>query len=319
MAAFTVTTACFGGSWRDGCFSFIFGEIVFAISVVCQLIEGMAEVECFISSFIVASLATMLDRGDGCLFGQIFGSVGWLLPGLPIAISLLEVYSQMIMIGSSRLVHGMLTAMQLGFGIQLGYLLVSGAKHASPSSFKTGCLAPVQDGTGFFLVPILAMSFAVLIDAEWRQVPGTIFTCGCGYVCSRWASQTFEVEIAPFLAAIMVTFAARLFAYFNNQERPLVYIIVGLFMLVPGGVAVKGMSSMWSGDVLSGMAFTFQMMLIGVCLAIGVFLALLPRKHCLKYKIKVPTRSPMHKPMDSDPVTSALLDKNKVAGNYLSV
>lgn len=175
--------------------------------------------------------------------------------------------------------------MQLGFGMQLGFMVVSGT-HASPSTFKTGCIDPLEDHYLFIMVPILAMSFAVLIDGNWRQMPGCVFTCACGYICSTWASNHFAIEIAPFLAAISMTFAARFYAFYNNEERPLVYIIVGLFMLVPGGVGVKGMSNMWSGDIVSGMTFTFQMLLVGVCLAIGVFMALIPRKHCIRYRYR---------------------------------
>ena len=52
----------------------------------------------------------------------------------------------------------------------------------------------------------------------------------------------------------------------------------GLTVLVPGGIGVRGMSDMWSGDFESGLEFTFQMVLVSICLAIGIFLALLPRK-----------------------------------------
>lgn len=226
--------------------------------------------------------------------------------------------------------------MQLGFGMQLGYMFVTGT-HGSPSTFKTGCIDPLEEHYLFIMVPILACSFAILIDANWKQMPGSIFTCACGYLMSTYATNVFAVEIAPFLAAIAMTFAARLYAYYNNEERPLVYIIVGLFMLVPGGVGVKGMSNMWSGDIVSGMTFTFQMLLVGVCLAIGVFMALVPRKHCIRYRYNkngvVTTQLPlstepkqelfidMKKQLSfaSNDVTSSLLTQGVALQNYESV
>jgi hypothetical protein len=42
------------------------------------------------------------------------------------------------------------------------------------------------------------------------------------------------------------------------------------------------MSNMWSGDMQSGIAFTFKMFMIGVSLAIGVFLSLIPKKAWVK-------------------------------------
>ena len=82
-----------------------------------------------------------------------------------------------------------------------------------------------------------------------------------------------------------VTLTARLYGQIYNK-RPLVYIIGGLLILVPGGMGVRGMSDVWSGNMQSGLEFTFRMVLIGVCLATGVFLALLPRKSWIRAFLK---------------------------------
>ncbi len=88
-------------------------------------------------------------------------------------------------------------------------------------------------------------------------------------------------DAIPFLAAIAVTAMARLYSRCVKNQRPLVYIITGLLVLVPGSVGVKGMSDIWGGDSQSGLEFTFKMLLIGVCLSIGVFVSLIPRKNWL--------------------------------------
>ena len=51
-------------------------------------------------------------------------------------------------------------------------------------------------------------------------------------------------------------------------------------------MGVRGMSDVWSGNMQSGLEFTFRMVLIGVCLATGVFLALLPRKSWIRAFLK---------------------------------
>ena len=39
---------------------------------------------------------------------------------------------------------------------------------------------------------------------------------------------------------------------------------------------------MWSGDMESGIVFTFKMIMVGISLAIGVFMALLPKMRWLQ-------------------------------------
>ena len=91
-----------------------------------------------------------------------------------------------------------------------------------------------------------------------------------------------DTMAVPLIGGIVVTLIARIYAHFAGNLRPLIYIISGLMILVPGGIGVKGMSNVWSGDVTTGLEFTFKMVMIGVCLAIGVFLALLPRKSWIR-------------------------------------
>jgi uncharacterized membrane protein YjjP (DUF1212 family) len=255
-------------------------------------LNGMPELECVIAAFTVTALVTLMDEHifshqntNSCVFGQVFGSIAWLLPGLTITIALLEVYSSMIIYGSARLIYGIFIAMQLGFGMSMGYRLASGGKQAS-EFIAQSCEHPIHDAYDVILLPLLATSFAVLVDCSWQQVPGAIFTCFFGYIFTGYVAPALVLppDVTPFLSAIVVTAAARVYSSRVEHERPLVFIIVGLCMLVPGGLGVKGMSSMWSGDMWSGMAFTFQMLMVGVSLAVGVFVALLPRKLCLVKK-----------------------------------
>ena len=75
------------------------------------------EIECFITSFILAMITSFLDKyvyKDGlCLYGILFGGVVWLLPGVTITVSLIELYSKMITFGSTKLIYGISLASQV--------------------------------------------------------------------------------------------------------------------------------------------------------------------------------------------------------------
>lgn len=65
--------------------------------------------------------------------------------------------------------------------------------------------------------------------------------------------------------------------------------------MVTGGIGVRGMTDMLSGNTSSGADFTFRMLLEAFCLALGVFIAMIPRKRWFfKRKHKTPG---MHYPI----------------------
>lgn len=277
------TMLFFGGNVRDGGWAFVFGLMAFAVWMAAAKLRGLAEIECFLSAFLIAMCSSALDRyvydNELCLYGQLFGGIVWLLPGIPITFAQLELYSKMIIYGSSRLLYGISQAFQLGFGLAIGYALV-GSSDSIPDSFKNGCHEPLSVYWHFLLLPIASISFGILVLAKWDQLPGMVLCAGVGQFVSyilEPALDSERVNPAPLMSAIAVTITARVYAYTFNQ-RPLVYIISGLVVLVPGGVGVRGVTDMWSGDISNGLSFTAKMLLVGVCLALGVFIALLPRK-----------------------------------------
>ena len=188
----------------------------------------------------------------------------------------------MIVYGSSRLIYGISLALQLGLGLTAGYKVVFGGNDL-PESFESGCRHPIAPEFGLLLLPLASASLGVIINADVYQLPGMILSAGAGQIASYGMTvykHSVGEDAIPVLAAVVVTVTSRLYAYYM-KERPFVYIISGLLVLVPGGVGVRGMSQMWGGDAQQGLEFTFKMLMIGVSLAIGVFLALIPKRKWL--------------------------------------
>ena len=290
MLSLSTTTLFFHGSWLDGVWSFTFGVVAYFLHILCSTFHGLPEIQCFLTAFIVALLACCVDkyvhRGGLCLYSVIFGGVAWLLPGITITIAVLEIYSKMIVYGSSRLMYGVSLASQLGLGVIVGCKLIY-PDLAAIKSFPDGCQRHVSGHYEFFLLVVSCVASAVLNNAHREHVPGMLVVAGSGHL----ANFIFEVyrthdvatdTLAPLVAAMVVTAAARLYCFYSSgNQRPLIFIISGLLILVPGGISLKSMSNMWSGNVQSGFALTLNMLMIGVCLAIGVFLATLPGKKWL--------------------------------------
>ena len=287
LFSFTATITFFGGTWVDGGWGFVYGTGVWYIGRVCQRFNGLPAVEYFISSLLISLWACAMDKwvynGQLCLYAQLFGGIVWLLPGISITIALLEIYSRMIVYGSARLVHGISQAVQLGFGLMLGYKLVN-TDNAVPDSFTNGCRDPVSGWYGLVLVPVCTVAIAVIINADRQQYSGMILSSGIGYLgfyilsLGKSGSITFIGDDGlALIGALIATGVARVYTG-QVRSRPLVYIVSSLILLVPVSIGKKGMSSVYSSNADIPIAFTSLMLMIGICLAIGVFVALLPKK-----------------------------------------
>lgn len=62
------------------------------------------------------------------------------------------------------------------------------------------------------------------------------------------------------------------YSYFT-KELPLVMVLSGILLLVPGGIGVQGVAAMLKGDVSSGMGFVFDMVVVSLSLILGLLIA----------------------------------------------
>lgn len=273
----------FNGDEVDGLIAAVLGLCVFLVSQLCAFTDGLPQIECFLSALVVSVVSfhinTYVVEGQ-CPFAQLFGGVVWLLPGTSIVMSLLEIYSQSIVYGSARLVFAISLACQLGFGMAIGcgvcYPLVDMA-----AAFTSGCVSPLSPISKLVFVPVLSVSLASLLGCAPKHFPGVVVVSGSAMCTAAWAhqlllSRPIAENLGGILAAAVVTLLSRFIAYMNDHHY-YIYLVAGIQVLVPGGIGVRGMSNMWSGNMEGGIAVTFQMCLVGVSLAMGVFLAIIPR------------------------------------------
>lgn len=262
-----------GGLW-DGAFSFLLGCAVGILELISSRSPLFATVLEFSSACVVSFLARVLsvylkDKFNVCYFSMALSAVVQLLPGMPLTVGVSEMVAESHVTGTSRVMYALFAALQLGFGLAVGEDMMWWA----PKPSKQGC--PPQDlpiWTKGIWFAGFTFSSNVLLNARLEQWPGMVLSSFVGYVVSQVLSSHIDQGTGDCIAAFAVGLTGT--AYSNvTGDLPLVMVLSGILLLVPGGIGVRGVEAMLKDDVLSGMGFVFNMLVVGLSITIGLLMS----------------------------------------------
>ena len=290
LSRFFISASCaimfYGGSWIDGAVGGILGMLTALTDEFSEKIPGITYVLPFINSLVVGLVGTLVDRwvfngGNNiaglCTKAYLLGGSVFQFPGLMITFAFLELYSGQTMYGATKLIHGICQASQIGFGLAMGYLLVA-EEADTPLSFEYGCSDSVDKVWDVIFIPLYTISLGIPLNSSMEQFIGSVISSIVAYVVYNGLDlMRLPIEIVPLFTAIALTTTSRLYAWFNGNEKPIVYTMMGLMMLTPGTMGVTGSFNTSMGEsVTDGLAFTMRMIIAGVSISVGVFITLIP-------------------------------------------
>jgi uncharacterized membrane protein YjjB (DUF3815 family) len=221
-----------------------------------------------------------------CFGGIVLSGLVWLLPGITLTLAVRELATRNLIAGTTRMFSAFMTSLKLGFGIAIGTAL----PFWLTTPLKTAC-DPNMISPWFTIVFFMCVvcGFNVLLDAHFHQWPGMIFVSAIAYAVSEIGALYLpkaSAEIVPVIAGFAVGLAGNLYAKFTTHPG-VVMIFSGMLMLVPGSIGVKSVIAlMVQKDLVSGVSFGFQMIVIGFSITVGSLVANL---------LVMPPKSMMHK------------------------
>ena len=127
-----------------------------------------------------------------------------------------------------------------------------------------------------------SVSFGVLFAVPRTYIWGALVSGAVGYTATALATRTLSAHVAAFLAALAVCLLANGLARTTRRPAQL-FQVPGMMLLVPGSFGFLSLGDFLQGDVQSGAAKGFQMVLIGGALVMGVLLSnlILPSRKLL--------------------------------------
>eukprot|EP01114_Cavostelium_apophysatum_P018486 TRINITY_DN5724_c0_g1_i2.p1 TRINITY_DN5724_c0_g1~~TRINITY_DN5724_c0_g1_i2.p1 ORF type:complete len:563 (+),score=64.31 TRINITY_DN5724_c0_g1_i2:148-1836(+) len=260
----------FGGAQWELLACTIFGCIVGLLSRAAEHYAFMSRLFEALASLVISFLARLLKAywyTDICFYSMMLSSMVWLLPGLSLTISITELATRNVVAGTARMFYCFIICIQIGFGIAIGSRLVFWEDELSTEQ-EVCASFPLWTNSIFFLGT--ALCFNILLDASPKQLLPMTIASAIGYGASYGLSFVFASDVNSAISAFCVGVFGGAYAYFFHHP-PLITVIAGILMLVPGSIGVRGVTAFFGGDYVGGVAFGFNMIVIGLSISVGLF------------------------------------------------
>ena len=131
---------------------------------------------------------------------------------------------------------------------------------------------PLAEWTRWVALVASSIGVAVVVQARVRTFGWIIAACTIGYIGSRigtaWLGSQMGVMVGAFALGVMSNLYARWL------DRPAqVLQVPAVFLLVPGSMGFRGMSSLLDKDTLSGVETLFAMFVVAIAIVAGLLVA----------------------------------------------
>ncbi|MBX3270983.1 MAG: threonine/serine exporter family protein [Sandaracinaceae bacterium] len=267
--ASTATATLLGGALPDLAVAAGLGVLVGALRSGASRVPSAGRIAptfaALLASFLAKASGQWLPVQESVL---VLSAIIVLLPGYTLTVATMELATANLVAGTSRLVGGLATLVQLGFGAALGHQLarvLPTVAHADPPT-------PTPQAWAFGAYGAAALAFALLLRAAPRDLPAILASAITAVLGARLGREWLGPELGALVGATFVALVSHLYA--RRFDRPALLLLTpGILLLVPGSVGFLSVSSMLEADVGAAMQLAFRMILIATSLAAGVLVA----------------------------------------------
>jgi len=270
-------TPMLGGGWREAVAAGAVGLVVGAVSLSAQKTQLFGPVLAPLAAIAASFLAALLVRVGLRASPDVvtLAALVTLLPGMTLTVGVRELASDQLQSGVANTATALIQLLGLVFGVEVG---------RSVAAAWFGTAAPIAPQAASAAAQILGAALAGLaftgtLRARLRDAPlmcgATLLALGTNAAGKELVGREAGVLAAAFALGITGAVVGPLV-----RRSPLVFIVPGVLMLVPGSVGFVSALQLLSNQTVSGMTAAFDMFVTAVAIAYGLMLAtlVLPRR-----------------------------------------
>ena len=201
---------------------------------------------------VIVGFFSAVIVGSGAFPGLCFGTLGlsgivWLIPGLPLVLSAMELCTQSSSAGATRLIYCIFLIILMGFGLDTGLLLANflPLRQSPTAECRTDA---IEIWWYFLLFPIVAILHCIMLEAKFPShhflsIPpaGIAFGLWVGLQRIEWIQKAGAggFGMVVMLSTLGGSLPGFLYARFTHRSAfPIVYM--AMQFVVPGALSMVG-------------------------------------------------------------------------------
>jgi uncharacterized membrane protein YjjP (DUF1212 family) len=226
-------------SWLSALVSFLLGAVVFSIA---QLAKKSQYITTTLES-MVALTSTLITGVLASYFSQInlsmtiLASIIVFIPGLSLTTALEEITSRSLVSGTAKLFDALVSLFKQFFGVALGLILLGLFIDLKPNDV----INDVPEWVDYIAIILLTSSLLPVFKVAKPDVIYCILAGFISYQVTAWLDFS-GLLLSIFIGTIVTVNISKLFSWITKSP-PLVFLVPGIIMLVPGSKAFISLSS----------------------------------------------------------------------------
>jgi uncharacterized membrane protein YjjP (DUF1212 family) len=220
-----------------------------------------------IAAFLVAAIALLAaEHGwPASPLRVLIAALVTFLPGGVLAVATMELaYGDMIS-GASRFVMGLV---QLIF-LMLGMIAAVSLTGLPTSLLATGSMPQLGSWAPWLGVPLFGIGLVLHYSSPLRTLPWVLLVLFIGTAGQILGNALFGGYMSGFVGSLLVTAAAYLVQYRLGGPPAMITFLPGLWLLVPGSIALIGLAELVSDNRLAGLDDFVTTLFSIVAVAVG--------------------------------------------------
>ena len=281
IAAYAVAgaavTPVLGGGWRELAAGAVVGFVVGGIALPASRgarTEPMVSPLAGIAASFSAACLVQLGLNSSPDIVTLAALVTF-LPGMALTIGMREVATEHLQSGVANTAKALVQLLGLVFGVGVGRSVALSWFGASPQA------APHTAFSGTHVLAAIAagLAFTVTLRAQTRAAPVMCAATVLAILTNAAGRAVFGAPAGVFVAAVAIGVAGGL-AGALVRRSPLVFIVPGVLILVPGSSGFSSLLKLLTGETVSGIDAGFNTFVTAMAIAYGLMVAtvILPRR-----------------------------------------
>jgi uncharacterized membrane protein YjjP (DUF1212 family) len=270
-------TPVLGGGWREALSAALVGLVVGAIAIAAargaRMEPVVAPLAALAAAFAASALPELGLRAAPDLV--TLAALVTFLPGMTLTIGMRELATEHLQSGVANTASALVQLLGLVFGVGIG---------RSIAQDWFGPTAEVVPSAGFSAAQLAGavaagLAFTLTLRARYRSAVVMCSATVLALSVDALAGEVVGNEAAVFCAALTIGVVGGLFGS-RLRRSPLVFIVPGVLMLVPGSAGFNSALQLLTDQTVSGITAAFDTFITAMSIAYGLMVStiVLPRR-----------------------------------------